>query len=105
MGGKKCLFFSRFFGPYFRPKKRAQDGPFWPKWPLKWATTRPEKAAARLFLPQCAPHTTPGGWAPVWGRSGDYSGKSLFHAGGLGGPAILGTGCGVSAAAGLRDRV
>ena len=70
-------------------KERPSKGPrpFWPKWPLKWATTRPEKAAARLFLPQCAPHTTPGGWAPVWGRSGDYSGKSLFHAGGLGGPA------------------
>ena len=85
--GNEVFDLSRFFGPSFRVKKRAQDGPFWPKWPLKWATARPRKAAARLFLPQRTPHTIPEGWAAVWGRPGDYSGKSLFHAGGPGGPA------------------
>ena len=60
MGGKKCLFFSRFFGPYFRPKKRAQDGPFWPKWPPKWPAARPGKAAARLLCPNVPPIPPPG---------------------------------------------
>ena len=59
--GNEVFDLSRFFGPSFRPKKRAQNGPFWPKWPLNGPPRGQARPLPGFFCARVLPIPPPRG--------------------------------------------